>query len=147
MAARDLVVDTMVLAYALLGFTDLHEESTAVLRAADEVLAPELLRAELTSALWQWTRARRVSADVALTLLRDGEGLVNTFVPTVELRDVAWRLAVERDHSPYDTLFVALAALYQLPLVTYDTKILQKFPEWAVSASDFLAGGAPSPLS
>lgn len=141
MAARSMIVDTMVVVYALLGFADAHEESTAVLRAADDILAPELFRAELLSALWQWTRARQVSSDVARALAEDGEHLVNTYVPTAELRDVAWRLAVERDHSPYDTLFVAAAILYETPLVTYDTKVLKKFSEWAVSATDFLNPG------
>jgi predicted nucleic acid-binding protein len=137
-----MVVDTMVVAYALLGFAGRHRESMAVLRAAEEILAPDLLRAELMSALWQWTRSRRLPAETAGPLLEDGERLVDLYVPMAEIRGLAWSLALARDHSPYDTLFVATAALYRTPLVTYDARVLEKFPEWAVSPAGFLASRA-----
>jgi predicted nucleic acid-binding protein len=65
-------------------------------------------------------------------------------VSTERLWGPALDLAVARDHPVYDTLFVALAAERGSKVITYDQKILRKFPEWAISAPEFLAGRAPA---
>jgi len=135
------VFDTMVIAYALLGFTEFHNDSIAALRAAEEIWAPELLRAELLNVLWQWSRARQLAPEAAHTLITESEHLVQ-LVPTDELREPALDLAITRDHPAYDTLFVALAAVRGWKVITYDQKMLQKFPEWAISVPEFLSGVA-----
>ena len=134
----------MVIAHALLGFTEFHKESVAVLRSADQTWAPDLLRAELLSTLWQWTRAREMPIDITLDLLQDGEGLIRSYVPVQDLWGDALRLSMARNHSPYDTLFVALAARLGVKVVTYDGPLMKKFPEWTISVPDFLAGDRPT---
>jgi predicted nucleic acid-binding protein len=133
-----MVFDTMVIAYALLGFTEFHKESVAAIRASEEVWAPEFLRVELLSTLWQWTRTRRLSPDLAVELLQDGDALVSGFTANEELREEALRLAIERDHSPYDTIFIALAKVKGCRLITYDGPLMTKFPETTLTVSDFL---------
>ena len=132
-----MVFDTMVLTYALLGVTEFHHDSLAAIRKAEEVWAPDLLRAELLSTLWQWTRARKVLPEIAGDLFQNCSALVH-FAPIEDLQEIAFRLAVDRDHSPYDTLFVALAISREQKLLTYDRKLLGKFPEWTLSVPDFL---------
>lgn len=133
------VFDTMVVAYALLGFTEWHEDSMAALGAAEEVLAPDLLRVELASTLWQYMRHRDLSIDAALEFLTDGELLVDEMVPSSELLADALQLARERDHSPYDTVFIALAVRQGVKLVTYDGPLMGKFPDWTISVERFLS--------
>lgn len=128
----------MVIGYALLGFSEWHQDSVAALRKADLVLAPDLLRVELLSALWQHARKRAVAPEATFELLRDGELLVDELVPAGELLEAALSLALDRDHSPYDTLFVALALRRETRLLTYDGGLLGKFPETAISVSQFL---------
>jgi predicted nucleic acid-binding protein len=134
----EVVFDTMVIAYALLGFTEFHKESVAALRASPEVWAPELLRVELLSTLWQWTRTRKLSSDLATELLQDGDALVSSYTANDELREEALRLAIARDHSPYDTIFIALALAKGCRLVTYDRPLLTKFPEMTITVANFL---------
>jgi predicted nucleic acid-binding protein len=136
-----MVFDTMVLVYALLGVTEFHHDSLAAIRKAEEIWAPDLLRAELLNALWQWTRARKVSPDIAGDLFQSCASLVR-FAPADGLQEVAFRLALDRDHSPYDTLFVALAISREQKLLTYDRGLLGKFPEWTLSVPDFLGEAA-----
>lgn len=133
-----MVFDTMVIAYALLGFTEFHRESVAALRAAEEVWAPELLRVELLSTLWQWTRSRKLSPDLVGALLQDGDALVSGFTANDQLREDALRLSIARDHSPYDTIFLALAVAKGCRLITYDGPLLKKFPELTITAADFV---------
>ena len=133
-----MVFDTMVIAHALLGFTEFHQESMKAVRASKEVWAPEFLRVELLSTLWQYTRARKLSPDLAVELLQDGDALVSSYTANDELREEAFRLAIARDHSPYDTIFVALALAKRCKVITYDRPMLTKFPELTIRVSDFL---------
>ncbi|HEV8240398.1 MAG TPA: type II toxin-antitoxin system VapC family toxin [Thermoanaerobaculia bacterium] len=125
-----MVVDTMVVAFALIGEADLHQQAVRVLGSRDELWAPESLRAELVNVLWLWVRHRGISPESARTALRNAESLLTGFVPIAELWESALDLALARDHSPYDTLFVALARKQGTTVVTDDGTLLRRFPEW-----------------
>jgi predicted nucleic acid-binding protein len=68
-----------------------------------------------------WTRARK------LELIEEE--------PHEEL---VLKLALENHCSAYDCMFVALAMEHGLPLVTFDNKILKKFPKYAIHPSVML---------
>ena len=132
-----MVVDTMILAYALLGEAEFHAPAVEALRALPETWAPESLRAELANVLWLWIRHRGVEPARGPEMLRDAEALVTEFVPLGGLWEQALALAVERDHSPYDTLFVALAMQRQSKVLTSDQPLLGRFPDWTVPLAEF----------
>lgn len=119
----------MVMAFALIGQADLHQRAVRLLREGGDIWAPESLRAELVNVLWLWVRHRGVDPVAAHEALRDAEGLAG-FVPLAELWEMALDLAVAHDHSPYDTLFVALAIQRGSKVLTADTGLLRRFPEW-----------------
>ncbi len=120
----------MVVAFALIGKADLHQQAIRVIGSADELWAPESLRAELVNVLWLWVRHRGVPPEIAREALQDAESLVTGFVPISELWETALDLAVAHDHSPYDTLFVALAMKQGTTVVTDDEGMRRRFPEW-----------------
>jgi predicted nucleic acid-binding protein len=133
-----MVFDTMVIAHALLGFSEFHQESVKAVRVSKEAWAPEFLRVELLSTLWQYTRSRKLSPDLAVELLQDGDALVSAYTANDELREEALRLAIARDYSPYDTVFIALALAKGCRVITYDRPLMTKFPESTISVSNFL---------
>lgn len=130
----------MILAYALLGKADLHAPAVRALRVLPEIWAPESLRAELANVLWLWIRHRGVEVAEGVAALRDAEALVTEFVPLRGLWEEALRLAVARDHSPYDTLFISLAIQRQTKVLTTDQPLLDRFPEWTMPLAGFPAG-------
>lgn len=132
-----MVVDTMILAYALLGEAEFHAPAVEALSTLPELWAPESLRAELTNVVWLWIRHRGVEPAAGLAALRDADTLVTEFVPVRHLWEEALGLAVERNHSPYDTLFVALARQRKSKLLTSDQAVLKRFPDWTVSLAEF----------
>lgn len=134
-----MVVDTMVLAYALLGEAEFHQAAVEALDALPELLAPESLRAELTNVVWLWIRHRGVEPAAGIAMLRDAEALVTEFVPVRNLWEDALVLAVKEGHSPYDTLFVALAQQRRTKMLTSDQAVLRRFPTWTVSLAGFVA--------
>ncbi|MFH2010791.1 MAG: type II toxin-antitoxin system VapC family toxin [bacterium] len=138
MTPKDLVVDTMVLAYGLLGVEEFREEALEVLQRGD-IIAPDSLRAELANVVWQWVRSTPVSTQTGVDILSDADRLVSAFVPADVLWERALELAVRHDHPAYDTLFIALAELADARLVTYDAKLLTSFPERTITPSTLLA--------
>lgn len=129
----------MVLAYALLKTEPFYQSAALALESASEVWVPDSLQAEFVNVLWQYVRSKEVSLETAHSALRDINGLLMYPVSVDDLWEEALDLSVARNHPAYDTLFVALAIHTHQKVVTFDGPMLRKFPEWTISASDFVA--------
>ena len=137
-----MVVDTMVVAYALLGVAQFREESIAALATCSTIHAPDSLRAELVNVVWQWVLHRGVSKGIGLDILRDANALVDQYHRSDGLWERALDLAVRAEHPAYDTLFVALAEQRNSRVLTYDKKLLETFPSIALRPDRFLTESA-----
>jgi predicted nucleic acid-binding protein len=87
------------------------------------LLAPDLMIAEVTNALWKKLRRRemeRADVEQAVTNLL---ALRIDWVSAEHLIRSAARLAAELDHSVYDCLYLALAVLHGAPLATGDESL------------------------
>lgn len=127
-----MIIDTMVMAYAMLGVPDFGAEAAAVLERVDEIAAPASVEGELLNVVWQWGRSGgtpELAADAYYTASR----LWTELVPVESLWAAALELALANNHSPYDTLFVAAARFRKTRVVTYDKKLLSLFPEDVVT--------------
>jgi predicted nucleic acid-binding protein len=125
------VVDTNVVAYYLIGETDLADESRAFWHSADELLAPSSWEAELANVIWMSVRTRGIDEVAASVKLELAARLGIHSVPTRALWQGALARAVASDVPVYDTLFVELADREQVPLVTFDRKLLAAYPSVA----------------
>jgi predicted nucleic acid-binding protein len=92
-----------------------------------ELIAPDLLVAEIASVIWQ--RIRRGDLDI-----RHGVALFEKFREAQielwslsELIDGALLLAIRHGHSVYDSLYVALSEQEGCELVTADRKLAAAF--------------------
>ena len=128
-----MVVDTMVLAYALLGVEGYKEQTANALELANILEAPDSLKAELTNVVWQWMTRREVSFDLGRQVLRDAMGLVDRYLPVEYCWERAIILSVEKNHPAYDTLFIAAAEYCGCPCLTSDRKFLDAFPEQTIA--------------
>ena len=142
--ATRVVFDSMVIAYALLGVAEFRDEAMQALEAAENIWVPDSCRAELVNIVWQWVQFRGVALETGIEVLWDAETLFTQVVPAPALWDQALELAVERKHPAYDTLFVALAAAKGSQVVTYDSDVIKKFPEYGLAVPEFLERFRPS---
>lgn len=124
-----MVFDTMVFAYALLKVEDKQEQALAALAAAQQIIVPDSMFAELGNVVWQWIQFRNVSLATGHEILADAETLVNQVLLQAQLRSMALELAVGANHPFYDTLFVAAAIQTETVFITFDRKLAAKFPE------------------
>jgi predicted nucleic acid-binding protein len=132
-----MIIDTMVIAYALLGVPELGKESLIALRKADSLCAPASIEVELLNVIWKWGQ-RGISKKMAADVFSNASRLWTKLVPVEQIWAEALILAFSYGHSPYDTLFVAAARLYSSKVITYDKKLLSLFPNDAISTADFI---------
>lgn len=114
-----IVVDASTVVCALLG--ELHAEEAFVrLASATTRFAPDLITAEIASALHKRTRCGDLTPDEADLKRAESQLLPLAIVPTRELDERALALALMLDHSVYDCLYLALAIEKDCPVVTGD---------------------------
>jgi predicted nucleic acid-binding protein len=103
------------------------EAARRILSSTHELLAPDLIWAEVGNVIWKKWRRREVPGYVAAELLQDFHRYpVQTFASRA-LMTAAWGLAERYDRSFYDSLYLALAVNAECPLVTADLKLYRKF--------------------
>lgn len=125
------VVDTNVVAYYLLGTQPFAGEARPFWQSLEEAMAPALWEAELANVIWMAVRAGVLSLEEGNQRLGLAARLGIRSVPSRKLWHGALIRAAHSGVAAYDTLFVELAFREQLPLVTFDGKVLDLFSEIA----------------
>jgi predicted nucleic acid-binding protein len=133
------VVDTNVLAYYVLGTAEFVEETQTFWSNAGEPLAPSSWEAELANVVWMAVRTGRVAETDGGFKLELATRLGVHSIAVRSLWQGALARAVASGVPVYDTLFVELAEREQVPLVTFDRKLLAAYPDVAKRPRDLLA--------
>jgi len=89
-----------------------------------QLLAPDLIQAEIGNVLWKAVRRNRISQAEAENSLRQFTALSIQVVPTSDLLIQALRIAVTFERSFYDSLYVALAMSTKTELITADERLV-----------------------
>jgi predicted nucleic acid-binding protein len=126
-----IVVDTNILAYLYLPgeHTPLAER---LLAKTDAWAVPALWRSEFRNILAGCLRRNELSFEHAIALQLEAESLVAGNEYEVDSRKIL-ELVRDSNCSAYDCEFVALAQSLNTHVVTADKKILQAFPDTAIS--------------
>jgi predicted nucleic acid-binding protein len=132
------VVDTNVIAYLLLGTPPFITEVRHFWQAVDETFAPAVWEAELANVMWMAIRNGVLIPEDGPQRLRLAARLGIQSAPCRSLWEGALVRAISFQLSPYDSLFVELAARRRIPLATFDSKILSKFPAVAARPASLL---------
>ncbi|HJX62566.1 MAG TPA: type II toxin-antitoxin system VapC family toxin [Polyangia bacterium] len=125
-------MDTNVIAYFLLGTRPFVEEASRFWHVLDGALAPAVWEAELANVIWMAVRADVIRAEEGRKRLSLAAKMGIQSVPSKTLWRGAFERAVQSGVAVYDTLFVELAKRENLPLATFDAKVLAAFPDIAV---------------
>lgn len=115
-----IVTDASFLVTALADDGDDGAEARARLRG-EELVAPNLADLEVTSVLRRSVAIGNVTAQRAYQALQDLADLDIERVTHTSLLPRVWDL--RGNYTAYDACYVALAELFQVPLLTYDAKM------------------------
>lgn len=117
----DCVLDSSAMVLALSGKTDAASKLRTRLSGVRKH-APHLIDAEVGNVLRRHEREARLSRDEALLALRAARALVDhRYAHVGPLMELAWTW--RSNLSFYDALYVALAVLLDLPLLTGDARL------------------------
>ena len=120
-----IVVDASVAVKWL--FPESHSEAAKrVLTRFRELIAPDLLWAEVANAIFKKILCGEVSAQEAAEVWREFERYPIKTVTSKDLAGTALRVAHESESSVYDCLYLALAYNRNCSLVTADKKFYQR---------------------
>ena len=117
-----LVVDASVAAKWFVEETG-SEAAVALLDLGPELLAPDLLLAEVANVAWKKLRRGEIAPhhlQVPVHWVRTG---VPRLVPIGSLIEEAIAITVELDHPIYDCVYLALAVRSEAPLITADRRL------------------------
>ncbi|MFL6949285.1 MAG: type II toxin-antitoxin system VapC family toxin [Xanthobacteraceae bacterium] len=99
-------------------------DRAAALRSTDEELtAPDLIIAEVGSAVWKRAVAKEISRSQAVRAVEIAARLLTQLVPIAELADRAITLAIDLRHPIYDCFYLALAQRENTAIVTADERL------------------------
>ena len=90
---------------------------------AEEVLAPDLLLAEIVNAIWKCHHFAKLDVNVCDRALDDAVSLVDTFVPAREIHREAFALSRATNKPAYDMFYLALAQREDAVLLTLDQSL------------------------
>ncbi len=121
-----IVVDTNVVAYLYLPGD--RTAATEALRLREpEWAAPTLWRSEMRNLLATQVRAGRLELEDAQSIQVEAEQLLRGHEFQVDSAEVL-RLSIASGCSAYDAEFVVLADYLDLPLVSADRRLVERFP-------------------
>jgi predicted nucleic acid-binding protein len=99
------------------------EEAERILAAGQDLLAPELVIAELGNAVSKRVRKQEVSSELAIEIMHEATKAFSGLIPLAGLAPRAMLFATRYGHSIYDCFYVALAHEKGGTLVTADRKL------------------------
>src|SRR5580658_3099499 len=96
------------------------DRAEELLRSDDQLVAPDLVIAEITNAAWKFVTFDGIMAESALAAVREVVKAFAELVPASVLKDRALAIAIELRHPAYDCFYLALAERSASLLVTAD---------------------------
>src|SRR2546422_8548461 len=102
------------------------EAARRVLRPNHELLAPDLIWAEVGNILWKKFRRGELAGETARDLLQDFQRAPLQIAASQRLMPAAWNLAEMYERSFYDSLYLALAVGSECQLVTADLRLYNR---------------------
>jgi len=102
---------------------DCWETARALGGPSVELIAPELVLAEIASAFWKYVRVNQLAAETAGAMLAQAPSAFARIVSLQELLPAAFQLSLSIQHPVHDCFYLALARRESAPLVTADKRL------------------------
>lgn len=120
---KRLVIDASIMV-KLFVVEEHSDTSERVVNQAIELLAPDLLWAEVASVLWKKVNRKQISATDAAAIYGDMLRFPILTSSNGELAASALALAMQTGRSVYDCLYLALAIRENIPFLTGDERLV-----------------------
>ena len=132
-----IVADTNVVSYMYFDHPEYTPVVKKLLQSDKDWAAPLLWRSEFCHVIHKQVRANHVHEDEMCELL-------NYVTRDISIQDVkpdyheALTLAYHTGCTSYDCEYISVANILDIPLITFDKKLLRTFPNIAMQPADYL---------
>jgi len=99
------------------------EHALTILNGHHTLFAPDLLFTECGSILWKKVRRREFGQSDAWRIFRTLEQVPIDASPDATLRPLALEIAFQSGRSVYDSMYIACAMEWEVPMVTADERL------------------------
>ncbi|MEX0662459.1 MAG: type II toxin-antitoxin system VapC family toxin [Balneolaceae bacterium] len=130
-----IVVDTNVIVSMWVP-NEMDEWAYKVLKKDDHWVAPLLWRSEFRNVISLYLRKNILDQSVLLQAIEEAEQLMEDNEFDVNSTQIM-NFIIDSSCSAYDCEFIALADDLNIPLVTFDKKIVREFPGIAINPKEF----------
>lgn len=114
-------------------FPEVHTDAAVkLLKNQHDLIAPELIHAEVANIVWKKQRTKEIDAEVARDAIKTFSQFVIEKVRHRNIIHAALDLAMAYDRTVYDSLYLATAIYTDSTLVTADKKFYN-----AINRSDY----------
>lgn len=110
------------------------DAARTIFASEHEVIAPELVVAEIANASWRLLRRGELDRAQHVRIAREIGEMLSWLVPLRQLAPRAAVLAHELDHPVYDCFYLALSEAEDAPLITADRRLIAKLVGTAFAA-------------
>ena len=93
------------------------------------LLAPDLINAEVGNIIWKKHHVQDLSAEDAQEIIETFQSVTIEFTPSAVLMDEAYRLAIAHERTVYDMMYVALSKREKCRFVTADERLVNAIGE------------------
>ena len=106
---------------------ELSAEAEGLLDGTRDLLAPDLLFAELGNVLWKKVSRQELTTAEARAVLSGISRVPLAVTPSRDLTEAALEIALAHGRTVYDAIYVALAVAHDCTLVTSDERLVRAF--------------------
>ena len=95
-----------------------------ILEKGNAFIVPDIFIPEICNVVWKKFKNQEVTAEQGQAIVTNVPAVIDHIVPTAELAQRAFDLAVQFNHPVYDCLYLALAERESITFITDDAKLV-----------------------
>jgi predicted nucleic acid-binding protein len=95
-----------------------------ILEKGASFIAPDIVIPEICNVVWKKVKNQEITAEQGQAIVTNVPMILDHIVPSSELAQRAFDLAVQSNHPVYDCLYLALAERESITLITDDAKLV-----------------------
>ena len=131
-----IVADANLIAALVLSFNENSETAENILLNDRDWAAPRLWKSEFCNILATAIRRNFLNLELAIEAMESSEKIMAGSEFDVSAVQTL-KMAAESECTAYDSEYALLAAELDVPLLTYDRKLLRQFPKLAIHPDEY----------
>lgn len=120
------IVDANIIVHSLIN-SPYSEKARQIFKAETSIAAPDILAGEVANVLGKLVRTKLITKDQAELFFDTLHNMPLHILDSGSITNKAFTLSLEYAHGYFDCIYLEVARMHSLPLLTLDEKLIKKF--------------------